>query len=108
MSCFGNQTLRALAVSACFALIAVAQTDPGPRGGAAAAGGALPGLNGTQSQLFATGQDTFAEVDAVAEGLGPRFNADSCASCHAFPAMGGTSPRSNPQVAFANSRNVLP
>ncbi len=29
-------------------------------------------------------------------GLGPRFNANSCASCHAYPAVGGSSPPSNP------------
>ncbi len=42
-------------------------------------------------------------------GLGPTFNANSCASCHAEPDVGGTSPhptlgfvqKPNPQVAFA-------
>ena len=29
-------------------------------------------------------------------GLGPRFNSNSCASCHAYPAVGGSSPPSNP------------
>jgi CxxC motif-containing protein (DUF1111 family) len=87
---------------------AFAQTDPGPRSGPAAAGGPVPGLSTSQGALFLQSQTTFAEVDAVAEGLGPRFNADSCAACHAFPAVGGTSPRNNPQVNFANSRNSLP
>ena len=35
------------------------------------------------------------------EGLGPRFNLDSCGGCHAAPAIGGTSPAVNPQVAKA-------
>ena len=29
-------------------------------------------------------------------GLGPRFNSNSCSSCHAYPAVGGSSPPSNP------------
>jgi CxxC motif-containing protein (DUF1111 family) len=87
---------------------AFAQTDPGPRPGTPAAGGPLTGLSAQQGALFLQTQGTFSEVDGVAEGLGPRFNADSCASCHAFPAVGGTSPRNNPQIKFANSRNSLP
>src|SRR5262252_7200411 len=77
-------------------------TDPGVRSGPAGAGGPIAGLVGTQGQLFADGLDTFGEVDVVADGLGPRMNLDSCAGCHAHPAVGGTSPFTNPQVAFAN------
>ena len=50
----------------------------------------------------------FTQVEAVTDGLGPRFNLDSCAGCHIFPAVGGSSPaadfispdgtRGNPQV----------
>jgi CxxC motif-containing protein (DUF1111 family) len=40
--------------------------------------------------------------------LGPRFNSNSCSSCHIHPAVGGSAPSSNPQVAFANSQNRLP
>src|SRR5262249_49884858 len=43
-------------------------------------------------------------VPGTEEGLGPRFNMTSCASCHAHPAVGGTSPAVNPQV----SRQVNP
>jgi CxxC motif-containing protein (DUF1111 family) len=42
-------------------------------------------------------------VEAVADGLGPRMNLDSCAGCHAQPATGGSSPFVNPQVAFARA-----
>ena len=35
--------------------------------------------------------------------LGPRFNSNSCSSCHAQPAVGGTGAASNPQFAFAGS-----
>src|SRR5262249_37576519 len=33
--------------------------------------------------------------------LGPRMNLDSCGGCHVHPAVGGSSPAVNPQVAFA-------
>jgi CxxC motif-containing protein (DUF1111 family) len=58
---------------------------------------------------FTDGQTRFQAVEAVSpNGLGPRFNSNSCSSCHLQPAVGGSSPQSNPQVAFANSRNRLP
>src|SRR5258708_9451451 len=44
-------------------------------------------------------------------GLGPAFNGDSCFMCHSFPAIGGTSPVTNPQVALATAKgaqNALP
>ena len=44
-------------------------------------------------------------------GLGPRFNSNSCASCHAQPAVGGTSPKTNPQFKVANlngATNAIP
>jgi CxxC motif-containing protein (DUF1111 family) len=44
-------------------------------------------------------------------GLGPRFNLDGCAGCHAFPAAGGSSPPNNPQVqvaAASGATNTLP
>jgi CxxC motif-containing protein (DUF1111 family) len=85
------------------------QTDPGVRGGTAGAGGAVPGLSSTLTAVFNQGLTNFKEVEDVPNnGLGPRFNSDSCVSCHAFPNPGGTSPFSNPQVQFANSQNTLP
>jgi CxxC motif-containing protein (DUF1111 family) len=83
--------------------------DPGPRGGPAGAGGPVSGLTPALQAVFTTGLANFQEVENVPEGgLGPRFNSTSCSSCHAQPAIGGTSPASNPQVAFANSQNQLP
>src|SRR6266581_2511927 len=76
--------------------------DPGVRGGAAGAGGAIAGLSKAEAAFFAAGQDAFQEVEAVSDGLGPRMNLDSCAGCHTQPAVGGTSPFVNPQVAFAS------
>lgn len=91
--------------------LALAASDPGPRGGAPAAGGPLPGLTSNEAAAFDTAADVFAEVDGVPEGLGPRFNGDSCAGCHAFPAMGGSSPPTNPQIALAHdagANNTVP
>ena len=44
-------------------------------------------------------------------GLGPTFNGTGCAQCHAQPAVGGSSPMINPQVALANldgAKNTVP
>jgi CxxC motif-containing protein (DUF1111 family) len=76
----------------------IAQTDPGPRTSGGGAGGAIGGLTIKEAKFFSDGLDRFNEVDTVASGLGPRFNLNSCAGCHAFPAVGGSSPASNPQV----------
>jgi len=92
-----------------FPALTNAQTDPGPRAGPPAAGGQINGLNQNQAQAFLDGQTRFNEVEDVPNnGLGPRFNSNSCVSCHAQPAEGGSSPANNPQVEFANSRNSLP
>ncbi|HYR42760.1 MAG TPA: di-heme oxidoredictase family protein [Terriglobia bacterium] len=72
--------------------------DPGVRGNGAGAGGPIYGLTAHQTAFFSAGEDAFREVDTVASGLGPRFNLNSCAGCHAQPAVGGSSPAQNPQV----------
>jgi len=93
--------------------------DPGVRGGAPGAGGALQGLNADELAFFAAAGEVFAEVDSVSgtvpgedgAGLGPRFNLNSCAGCHAQPAVGGSSPAINPQVEVATldgARNTVP
>jgi len=79
----------------------VRASDPGVRGGAAGAGGQLAGLSATQAAFFTAGAVDFAEEENVGDGLGPRMNLDSCGGCHIQPALGGTSPFVNPQVAFA-------
>jgi CxxC motif-containing protein (DUF1111 family) len=76
--------------------------DPGPRGGAAGAGGMLAGLSAGQQAFFTAGQTAFNTPEDVPDGLGPRMNLDSCGGCHAAPAIGGSSPTTNPQVDFAN------
>jgi CxxC motif-containing protein (DUF1111 family) len=85
--------------------------DPGVRGGPAGAGDALPGLTDAERAFFEVAKDVFQEVDAVADGLGPRFNLDSCSGCHLQPSVGGTSPAVNPQIAVATkdgATNVIP
>jgi CxxC motif-containing protein (DUF1111 family) len=80
--------------------------DPGPRTGAPGAGNFIAGLTSSQQTYFTDGQTRFQEVETVQNGknngLGPTFNSNSCSSCHAQPAFGGTSPSVNPQIAVAN------
>jgi CxxC motif-containing protein (DUF1111 family) len=90
---------------------ASAATDPGVRGGAPGAGDPVPGLTADQKALFLDGQETFAEEEELGDGLGPRFNLDSCLGCHSFPVHGGSSPPVNPQATKATelgARNTLP
>src|SRR5689334_4300446 len=77
--------------------------DPGVRGGDAGAGKAFAnGLTTANLSFFNLGLSKFVDVETVSEGLGPRFNLDSCAGCHIHPAVGGSSPpRNNPQVSRA-------
>jgi CxxC motif-containing protein (DUF1111 family) len=106
---------------------ALAQTDPGPRGGPAGAGGAYPTLNPNELSFFNQAQAFFnliasvsgTEPGALGPGLGPLFNGNSCAMCHAQPSAGGSSPGlaskqnsvPNPQVALATrygATNIVP
>ena len=79
-------------------------SDPGVRGGPPAAGQPFAaGLSAGDRVFFNNiAAPAFAEVEAVSNGLGPRFNLDSCGGCHTFPALGGSSPPTgNPQVIRA-------
>jgi hypothetical protein len=85
--------------------------DPGVRGGTAGAGDPVPGLTPAQTLFFTAAQARFEVIETVSSGLGPGFNELSCASCHIFPAVGGSSPTTNPQVTDANvdgATNVIP
>ena len=85
--------------------------DPGPRGGANAAGGPIAGLTAAQMATFEAGQVDFAEEEGVGNGLGPRFNMNSCGGCHSQGGLGGSSPAVNPQIAIATAmgaRNQVP
>jgi CxxC motif-containing protein (DUF1111 family) len=104
-----------------------AQQDPGPRPGAASAGNYFSTLNSVEQSFYAQAQQRFMEVDSVSgsisgelgAGLGPAFNGNSCAQCHAQPSIGGSSPGlispqnaiPNPQVALATldgASNTVP
>jgi hypothetical protein len=90
---------------------ALAQTDPGVRPGAGATGTAITGLSDGEKEFFNEGLADFNSTEETDEGLGPRLNLDGCVSCHSQPAVGGTAPSINPQVAFATDlqqRNVVP
>jgi CxxC motif-containing protein (DUF1111 family) len=85
--------------------------DPGVRSSPAGGGAPLPHLTSAERAFFEAGRAAFLQVQAVTDGLGPRFNLDSCAGCHAQPAPGGSSPFVNPQVALATqagAMNVVP
>src|SRR5438067_2612789 len=87
--------------------------DPGPRGGSPSAGGVLAGLTHDEAAQFADAREVFAEVDSVSgsvhgeegSGLGPTFNANSCAACHSEPALGGSSP--HPALGFVKTANPV-
>jgi Di-haem oxidoreductase, putative peroxidase len=118
--------------------------DPGPRPGPPSAGGpilpdrsraseeasavaCLPGLAPAMKLLCEQAFLRFQERDSVSgtmpgeegPGLGPAFNGNSCAMCHAQPSILGSSPGlfspqnpiPNPQIALAlldGARNVVP
>src|SRR5262245_53548414 len=85
--------------------------DPGPRMTPPDAGAPLAGLSRMEAAFFQAGKDDFEEEENVPDGLGPTMNLDSCGGCHSQPAIGGTSPAVNPQVAFATAnggRDLVP
>jgi CxxC motif-containing protein (DUF1111 family) len=124
---------KVIVVAVTLALVVIAnsplgaQTDPGPRPGPAAAGSFYPTLSAKEQAFFNQAQLRFQEIDSVSggiagepgSGLGPTFNGNSCAQCHAQPTIGGSSPGlaspqnpiQNPQVALATldgATNTVP
>jgi CxxC motif-containing protein (DUF1111 family) len=110
--------------------------DRGPRTGAAGAGApaapngnsddttlqakmavaCYPGLSASALKLCEQAMIRFQEVDSVTGslpgedgiGLGPAFNGNGCAFCHAQPAALGSSPApSSPQVPMSNPQVTL-
>jgi len=93
-------------------------SDPGVRAGDVQVGSPLSGLSAAELQFFQDGLARFIQVDSVSgnvsgepgSGLGPAFNSNSCSSCHAQPAVGGSSPSAsqypnigpNPQMTIAS------
>jgi CxxC motif-containing protein (DUF1111 family) len=110
--------------------IALAQVDPGVRGGpvngqqgaTATAPLPLPSVSANSPsgvmEFFENGLARYQAQEVVSggqnNGLGPRFNLNSCSGCHAQPAVGGTSPASNPEFQViaagiaSGSTNTMP
>jgi CxxC motif-containing protein (DUF1111 family) len=78
--------------------------------------------NGAADQgTFSADQEVFEEVESVADGLGPLYNAQSCRECHQNPLTGGASQVSelragsrdahgrfqNPRVPIARGKVVI-
>jgi CxxC motif-containing protein (DUF1111 family) len=89
--------------------IAFAQTDPGVQ--SASRGTGVTIINPSNdpngfTAFFNDGLTRFQAVETVSGsanvGLGPRFNSNSCSSCHAQPATGGTGAAANPQFLFTS------
>lgn len=119
-----------LIIRLCGSLLALsvmvfAQHDPGAGNGTSGGGASsslktgdpIPNLTSAEIAAFLNGKAVFQEVDSVTgaltsgSGLGPVFNMDSCAGCHASPAVGGSSPATNPQIAVATkagAKNTIP
>jgi CxxC motif-containing protein (DUF1111 family) len=114
-TCSLASTAAVLLASVSMSSLAPAQTrgptDPGVRTGAAGAGNPLTGLSADELAFYNAAKDVFGETEQVADGLGPRFNLDSCGGCHVQPSLGGSSPAVNPQVAVATAqkaKNTVP
>jgi len=67
-------------------------------GGDGVTGDPLPQLTAEERAMFDAGRAAFAEVEGADEGLGPFFNAASCAECHAHPTVGGVAPPTRPEL----------
>ena len=98
-------------LSALGSTAALAQaTDPGVRHAAIDNGPPpLAGLTADEKAFFQDGLTRFNNVKVVVSptgdnsGLGPRYNSNSCVSCHSQPFAGGSSPAVNPLLAVAKS-----
>ncbi|MGH8231392.1 MAG: di-heme oxidoredictase family protein [Steroidobacteraceae bacterium] len=107
-------TALILAALAAFnsAATAAQPTDPGIRRAPTDNGPPTPlaGLDQDEREYFQDGLSRFATVEVVSgagpgqgNGLGPRFNSESCLSCHAQPNAGGSSPAQNPLASIATA-----
>ena len=90
--------------------------DPGVRHAATDGGAPVPltGITSNEMPYFQDGARRFQIEEVVSgaaptqgNGLGPRFNSNSCSSCHAFPYVGGSSPPVNPLFSIANAGGAV-
>ena len=94
-----------IAAAACCSSLA-AQSAPA-QAAAPRFGDPLPGLIPAEFERFRVGLDDFVEVETAEEGLGPAFNAASCAVCHNVPAIGGTSLVSEVRAAYRDESGQI-
>jgi len=98
-----------LAALCCFAAINPGPSDPGVQGANRGTGATIinPTNDPGYTAFFQDGFNRFQAVEAVSNsasvGLGPRFNSNQCSSCHAQPAVGGSSAAVNPQFQFVQN-----
>jgi CxxC motif-containing protein (DUF1111 family) len=70
-------------------------------------GDPLPALSAVEFSQFRMGRDDFMEVETAEEGLGPAYNATSCAVCHSVPAVGGGGVMVETRAAYRDEANVF-
>lgn len=70
-------------------------------------GDPLTGITPTEFTEFRLGLEDFTEVETPEDGLGPAFNATSCAACHNVPAIGGTSLVLETRAAYRNASGAF-
>src|SRR5437764_15064424 len=70
-------------------------------------GDPIPGITPTEFTEFRLGLDDFTEVETPEDGLGPAFNATSCAACHNVPAIGGTSLVLETRAAYRDAAGAV-
>jgi CxxC motif-containing protein (DUF1111 family) len=98
------------AVAACavlFALLSGLERTAAGQVTAARFGDPLAGLLPAEFERFRLGLDDFLEVETSEDGLGPAFNAASCAVCHNVPAIGGVSLVSEVRAAHRDAQGTI-
>jgi len=112
--------LALLRVSTVTTVNAQSASDPGVRGGPPGAGNWFTTLTKEQQGEFQIIFSNFVEQnevttgeggDVLRTGLGPRFDSNTCNSCHNFPAIGGSSPPVNQLFSvyqLNGAKNIMP
>src|SRR5262249_34077696 len=102
----------AVAAVAAFGLAPVArmQSAPDMPSAAEAPAGFDNLTNGhTDQATMDANRADFEEVESIADGLGPIYNATSCAACHQNPVTGGIGPVAESRAGHRDSRgNFVP
>ena len=128
-----NALLPFLALALFTTSVLTGQTDPGVRTASGAAGtttsptvaspvagtaanspAPFPSISANVLSFFNDGLSRFQNVETVLgipsgpnkgsnAGLGPRFNLNSCSSCHSQPTIGGSGPSINPEASVISS-----